>query len=70
MEKDSKYIWILVIELAVLAFTTLGATIILFLHSNSKMEEFRRESLAIQKEIQKEMSDFHARLCVIQEKDS
>lgn len=69
MERDNKYFWIPVIELAVLAFTTLGTTITLFLHSDSKMEEFRKESLAIHREIQQEMKDFHLRMYSLEEKN-
>lgn len=69
MEKDNKYFWIPVIELAVLAFTTLGTTITLFLHSDSKMEEFRRESLEFRKEWMEETKEFHARLCSIEERN-
>lgn len=60
--------WIPVIELAVLAFTTLGTTITLFLHSDSKMEEFRKESLALHREMAQEMKDFHGRLITIEER--
>lgn len=55
MDKDSKYYWIPVIELAVLAFTTLGTTITLFLHSSSKMDTTINA-------IQQEMKEFHGRI--------
>ena len=60
--------WIPVIELAVLAFTTLGTTITLFLHSDSKMDEFRKESLEIRKEMARESKEFHERLYSIEER--
>jgi len=62
MEKDNKYFWIPVIELAILAFTTLGTTITLFLHSESKTDEFR-------KQMYQETKEFHARLCSIEERN-
>jgi hypothetical protein len=68
--------WIPVIELAVLAFTTLGTTITLYLHSDSKMDEFRKESLEFHKDIHAEIQgmredikDFHGRLCAIEERN-
>lgn len=71
--------WIPVIELAVLAFTTLGTTITLYMYSDSKMESFRKESLDLHYSIRQEMKemhqqwfqeskDFHARLCAIEER--
>lgn len=72
-QENKNYIaWIPVIELAVLAFTTLGTTITLFLHSDTKMNEFRKEQLALQKDFSdkwmQETKDFHARLCIIEER--
>lgn len=61
--------WIPVIELAVLAFTTLGTTITLYLHTETKIEDFRKETLSIHREILQEMKDFHGRLCSIEEKN-
>lgn len=80
MDKDNKFYWIPVIELAVLAFTTLGTTITLFLHSDAKMDEFRKESLAESKDFHaqlqefrreslQETKDFHGRLCAIEERN-
>lgn len=69
MSEDKKILnWIPVIELAVLAFTTLGTTITLYLHTESKMEAFRVESLNIHKEFLQEIKDFHGRLCKIEER--
>lgn len=51
--------WIPVIELAVLAFTTLGTTITLFLHSDAKTEAFRKECLAASEEFRKESLALH-----------
>jgi len=74
MEKPNSIQWIPVIELAVLAFTTLGTTITLFLHSESKIESVlmrsednRKEVVQIIQSIQLEMKDFHGRLCAIEE---
>lgn len=69
MDKENKYMWIPVIELAVLAFTTLGTTITLYMHSDSKMEEYKKESLSLHREIINEMKDFHGRLCAIEERN-
>lgn len=63
-----KFFWIPVIELAVLAFTTLGTTITLFLHSDAKMDEFRKEYIALRKEIFEENKEFHSRLYSIEER--
>ena len=69
MSENKLINWIPVIELAVLAFTTLGTTITLYLHTESKMEDFRKESTSIHREILQEMRDFHGRLCAIEEKN-
>jgi hypothetical protein len=69
-QENKNYIaWIPVIELAVLAFTTLGTTITLFLHSDGKTEEFRKEVLSLHKEMAQEMKDFHGRLITIEERN-
>lgn len=70
MDKENKFFWIPVIELAVLAFTTLGTTITLFLHSDAKMDEFRKEYIALRKEIFEENKEFHSRLYSIEERRS
>ena len=62
MDKENKYFWIPVIELAVLAFTTLGTTITLFLHSDTKMNEFRKESVQELKEHREEMKSYQAEM--------
>ena len=66
MENKSRIEWIPVIELAVLAFTTLGTTITLFLHSDAKMDEFRIQSDSkmdeFRREWLKETKDFHGKL--------
>ncbi len=61
--------WIPVIELAVLAFTTLGTTITLYLHSESKMQRIAEKSNEIHMSILEEMRDFHGRLCAIEERN-
>lgn len=71
--------WIPVIELAVLAMTTLGTTVTLFMHSDSKFDRFtermdqkldenRKETYAMLNGIREEMRDFHSRLCLIEER--
>lgn len=38
-------------------------------HMDAKLEAFREETSALIRAIQQEMKDFHARLCVIEERN-
>ena len=71
--------WIPVIELAVLAFTTLGTTIVLFTHADNNMrkseeraltllEGMRQDILTYHRENSEMMREFHGRLCAIEER--
>jgi hypothetical protein len=41
----------------------------LYLHSDKKLEDFRKETTDLMKAIQEEMKDFHGRLCAIEERN-
>ena len=56
--------WQPIIELAIVLITILGSTIPLYLHTDSKIDAMHITINAIQKEIQ----DFHGRLCGIEER--
>jgi hypothetical protein len=56
------------IQVIVILAANLGVVIPLFLHSDSKMEAHRKETADILKGIADEMKDFHARLCVIEDR--
>lgn len=83
MTQEKNLNWIPVIELAVLAFTSLGATIGLFIHSDIKfhnsmevmraesskmLEGIRNDMLTYHRENSEMMRDFHGRLCAIEER--
>jgi hypothetical protein len=69
MNENKMINWIPVIELAVLAFTTLGTTITLYLHTESKMERHYDKGNEILEAIRQDMRDFHGRLCAIEERN-
>ncbi len=56
------------IQVIVILAANLGVIIPLFLHSDSKMEANRKETNEILRGIAAEMKDFHARLCVIEDR--
>lgn len=43
--------------------------IMLFIHSDSKFEQGRKETQSLLQAIQQEMKDFHGRLCAIEERN-
>lgn len=72
--------WIPVIELAVLAFTSFGTTISLFVHADNNMkkseertasllEGMRNDILTYHRENAELLRDFHGRLCAIEERN-
>jgi hypothetical protein len=65
MENKQVVQWQPIIELSIVLFTILGSTIPLYLHTDSKIDAIHQTVNAIQKE----MSDFHARLCVIEDRN-
>lgn len=56
------------LQVLVLIGTNLGVLIPLFLHSDNKTEAHRKETQELLKAIADEMKDFHARLCVIEDR--
>lgn len=62
--KEEKQIinWIPVIELAVLAFTTLGTTITLFIHSENKTDKYTERSELVIEGIRQDLREFHVKL--------
>ena len=70
MNDDSKKIeWQPIIELSILLFTTLGTTIPLYLHTDSKQQAYQERSEAILEGIREDIRDFHGRLCAIEERN-
>lgn len=82
--EERNFNWIPVIELAVLAFTSLGTTIGLYIHSDNKFEKsleqaslrterlldgMRQDILTYHRENSEMMRDFHGRLCAIEERN-
>lgn len=76
--------WIPIVELAVLAVTSLGVTISLFVHSDNNfnksmtamreertamLEGMRSDMLTYHRENAELMRDFHGRLCAIEERN-
>lgn len=68
MDKTPKVQWQPIVELVVVLLTILGSTIPLYLHTDSKIEENRKETHSLLTAIQTEMRDFHGRLCAIEER--
>lgn len=79
MTLEKNFNWIPVLELAVLAFTTLGTTVVLFTHADNNirkseertanmLEGMRQDILTYHKENSEMMRDFHGRLCAIEER--
>lgn len=78
-ENKSRIQWQPIIELSIVLFTILGTTIPLYLHTDSKFEEgrkefrlereeSRKETNAIVEAIRQDIQDFHGRLCAIEER--
>lgn len=77
---EKNFNWIPIVELAILAFTCLGTTITLHIHSDSNMkkseertaqilEAMRKDILVFHRETSELMRDFHGRLCAIEERN-
>ena len=73
---QEKIQWQPVIELSIVLFTILGSTIPLYLHTDSKMEESRRETNILVRSIQEDVKairedirEFHGRLCTVEERN-
>jgi len=61
--------WTQVLTVFVVLATNLGTIISLYLQMDRKMDEHRKETHQILWSIQQEMKDFHARLCIIEERN-
>ena len=72
--------WQPIIELTILLFTTLGTTITLYLHTETKqqayiqrmdtiLEGIRQDSRDFHEAYRQETKDFHGRLCQIEERN-
>jgi len=48
--------------------TNIGTVLMLYFQLDRKLDEGRRDTQDIIRSIQEEMKDFHARLCVIEER--
>lgn len=57
-----------VLTLIGVAIANIGTTMTLFMWATSHAAEDRREMLRIVSSIEKEMKDFHGRLCAIEER--
>ncbi len=73
---ERKVQWQPMVELIIVLMTILGATIPLYIHTDSKMQEHRKETNEIligiredMKQFQAEIKDFHGRLCAIEERN-
>ena len=65
--QKQQILWQPIIELTIVLVTVLGSTIPLYLHTDGKIDEHRRETTQILNGIQAEMKDFHTRLIKIEE---
>ena len=68
--------WEQILTVFAVIATNLGTVISLYMHTDKKLDEHRRETnqilLGIQNQInaiQQEMKDFHGRLCAIEERN-
>ena len=60
--------WTQVLTVFAVIATNLGTIITLYCQMDRKLDEHRRDTNNILLAIQTEMKDFHARLCVIEER--
>lgn len=58
-----------VITVFAIVATNLGTVILLYIQQNKKTEDHRKETADILRAIQIEIKDFHARLCIIEERN-
>ena len=56
--------WQPLIELIIVLATIVGTTVPLYLHTDGKLEEHRKETTEILRGIQQEMKDFHTKLAL------
>jgi len=60
-------IWSDILTVFAVIATNLGTVIALYMHTDRKIDENRKETNAILEGIRQEMKDFHGRLCAIEE---
>ncbi len=60
--------WTQVLTVFAVIATNLGTIIALYCQLDRKLDEQRKETMAILMGIQQEMKDFHGRLCSIEER--
>ena len=61
--------WTQILTVFAVMATNLGTVIALYCQTDTKLEAHRKETSDILRGIQQEMKDFHARLCVIEERN-
>ena len=61
--------WTQVLTVFAVIATNLGTIITLYIQSDKKIDDHRRETTQILLAIQQEMKDFHGRLCAIEERN-
>lgn len=64
MEKTIQ--WQPIVELIVVLMTILGSTIPLYIHTDNKLEEHRKETNQLIEAIRMDIRDFHGKLCAIE----
>lgn len=70
MEKTrERFNWELMVSVLLIVGSIVGTTVPLYIHSSNQMESMRQSTESILREGQQEMKDFHARLCVIEERN-
>jgi hypothetical protein len=66
---ENKVQWQHLIEMLIVLVTILGSTIPLYMHTDSKFEENRKETNQLIEAIRQDIRDFHGRLCTIEERN-
>lgn len=61
--------WDQILTIFAIIITNLGTVIGLYLHTDSKMENNRKETNSIIEAIRQDIRDFHGRLCAIEERN-
>ena len=61
-KEERKIQWQPMIELIIVLATVVGTTVPLYIHTDSKMQEHRKETTEILNGIREDMRDFHIKL--------
>ncbi len=61
--------WTQVLSVFAVVATNLATVLVLYMHQDTKIEAHARRSQDILEAIRKDMSDFHGRLCAIEERN-